>query len=530
MSDSVTQDLNRFETAKSRKTQIEITYREALQYSAPQRDTFYDTVEGAKRDNADVVFDSTAQDALAKFVSNIQSRLVPPMKTFVKLQVGPGVDPTAKEQAAAALENITTLMFTHLQNSNFDIQIAESFNDLALGTGALLLQAGTKAKPFNFVSVPLSQLWLEEAYDGKVGAAFRKYTLAYRAIEQTWPDAKISEEMRQKITASPDEKLELIEMTIPEKVRIRQRDENGRFQWVVVDGFRYTVVDPNSKERLVKRLQRSSPWIIFRWSILPGEVYGRGPLLLALADIKTLNKAKELTLKNGAMAIAGAWTVRDDGVVNVNTMKIYPGAKIPVESNADGGMLGPSIRRLDMAGDFDVSTLIIKELQNAVRSILFSDPMGPIDLPVKSATEVSLRQQELASRIGSSFGRLQYELLAPLVNRMLHILEELELVDLQNYRVDGNVIAIRHVSPLAMSQDEETLMSMLRYAEFMSKTFGPQAALTLIKPQQFGSKVGELLHVPADMIPSEEEWKKFQQVLMQIAASQMMQPQGQTAG
>ncbi len=525
--DSVAQDLARFNTAKSRKTQFEMTYREALQYAAPQRDTFYDAaVEGAKRDNADVVFDSTAQDALAKFASNLQSRLVPPMKKFVKLDVGPGVQETFKPDAKRQLEDVTELMFTHLQNSNFDIQVAESFLDLGVGTGALMLQAGTPAKPFNFVSVPLSQLWLEEIADGRVGMVARQHSISYRAIEETWPDAKIDDELRQKIDAAPDTRVCLVEITIPQKIRVRQRTPNGRFEWVKVDGYRYTVLNPETKQRIVQRLQRSSPWIVFRWSILPGEVYGRGPLLAALADIKTLNKAKELTLKNAAMAIAGAWTVRDDGVINVNTIKIYPGAKIPVESN-DGGTFGPTIKRLDQTGDFNVANLIIKELQNAIRSILFADPMGPIDLPVKSATEVSLRQQELASRIGSAFGRLQFELIAPLVNRMLHILEDLGLVDLQNYRVDGNVIAIRHVSPLAMSQDEETLMSMLRYAEFMSKTFGPQAALTLLKPQQFGQKVSELLHVPADIVPSAEEWQKFQQVLMQMAAAQMMQPQGQ---
>lgn len=525
----VQKDVARFNTAKTRKQQFEQTYREALMYAAPQRDTFFDAaIEGAKRDNPDIVFDSTAQDALSKFASNLQSRLVPPMKQFVKLDTGPGVQENFKQQAKVQLEQITDLMFTFLQNSNFDIQVAESFLDLGVGTGALLLQAGTKDKPFNFVSVPLSQLWLEEVADGRIGAVFREHQVAYRALTDVWPDAKIDAELQSKIDTCPDEKLKLVEMTLPEKLRVRQRDANGRFRWVMIDGYRYTVVDSATNKRLVDREQRSSPWIVFRWSILPGEVYGRGPLLTALADIKTLNKAKELTLKNAAMAIAGAWTVRDDGVINVNTIKIYPGAKIPVESN-DGGTFGPTIKRLDQTGDFDVSMLIIKELQNAIRSILFADPMGPIDLPVKSATEVSLRQQELASRIGSSFGRLQFELLAPLVNRMLHIMEDLGLADLQNYRVDGNIIAIRHVSPLAMSQDEETLMSMFRYAEYMSKIFGPQAALLLIKPEKFGLRAAELLHLPADLVPSEAEWKQLQQLIMQIAASQFAAQQGQGA-
>jgi hypothetical protein len=64
---------------------------------------------------------------------------------------------------------------------------------------------------------------------------------------------------------------------------------------------------------------------------------------------------------------------------------------------------------------------------------------------------------------------------------------------------------------------------MFRYAEYMSKTFGPQAALMLLKPAKFGGKAAELLHLPADLIPSEDEWKQLQQYIMQIAAQQFAQ-------
>ncbi len=33
-----------------------------------------------------------------------------------------------------------------------------------------------------------------------------------------------------------------------------------------------------------------------------GEVYGRGPLIAAMPDVKTLNKTVELVLKNAALA------------------------------------------------------------------------------------------------------------------------------------------------------------------------------------------------------------------------------------
>jgi hypothetical protein len=259
---------------------------------------------------------------------------------------------------------------------------------------------------------------------------------------------------------------------------------------------------------------------------------GRGPVTFSLPDIKTLNKTKELTLKNASMAIAGAWTVRDDGVVNVNTVQIYPGAKIPVESN-DGGVYGASIKRLEAAGNFDVSNLIIQDLRRTINEMMFAEPLGPIDLPVKSATEVSLRQQELSKRIGSAFGRLQYEFIGPLINRMLHILEEFGHIDVQNFRADGGVINIQHTSPLAMAQDEEELISVFRYSEFIVQQYGPEVAAILLPPEKVLGPVGELLNVPEDIKPTKQQLQQIAQMARgaltaqaQAAQTQQDAPQG----
>ena len=50
--------------------------------------------------------------------------------------------------------------------------------------------------------------------------------------------------------------------------------------------------------------------------VAPYEIYGRGPCLYALPDIKTLNKVIELNLKNASLSIGGVFTAVDDGVLN----------------------------------------------------------------------------------------------------------------------------------------------------------------------------------------------------------------------
>lgn len=499
------QFLKQFEAAESRKQPWQKTYEEAMSFAAPQR------AKNHGKNGFGQVYDSTAITAFQKFASNLQMSLVPPFKKWVNFVPGRLIDSADRPRLAKALEEIRDAFFSYLQVSNFDTQIAESLLDLGLGTGAILVQKGQNGQPLHFTAVPLAQLYLEEGANGTVGSVFRKHNVPAGTIADTWSDASLNKPLQDAATKTPNKDIELIEGTVP--ARIKVKDKNGKS--VEKDGFIYTVLEPKKKHVLVRREMTSSPWVVFRYSVFPGEVYGRGPLLQALPDIKTLNKTKELILKNASLSVAGAYTVADDGVVNIDNIRIQPGALIPVASNG-GGVNGPTLTPLPRSGDFNVGQILIEELRRSVNDMLFADPFGSLDLPTKTATEVALRQQALAKQMGSAFGRLQFELLAPLVNRILHVLEEQGLVDLSDFRVDGGVIDIEHLSPLALAQEQSELTNLLRYGETMTQLFGPQLGLLLTKPHMFAQKVAQLLGVPADMAPTDEDMAALQEMFMNM--------------
>lgn len=510
--------LKRFERAKKRKWLWEDLYEDCQQYAAPHREIFDEDVDfkGEHKDGKGLVFDSTAIDAVQKFTSNLQSSLVPPARSWIDLL--PGTQLQDQAQAKEALNKITDIMFSHLKNSNFDTQIAECFQDLAIGTGALLALEGTQTAPFNFISVPLSQLFLEEGPEGRIETAFRCWKVAARNIEGTWPDAKISKELREIIEEQPDKELEIVEMTTPKK-GITITTPQGQ---QTIDGYEYSVTMKNMKATIVEREQRSSPWIIFRWSTLPGEIYGRGPVTFALPDIKTLNKTKELLLKSASIAIFGMWTAVDDGTINLENIKFGSGSVIPVANN-EGSINGPTLKALDPPGDVNLSQIIIQDLKASINNQLFADPLGPIDLPVKSATEMSLRQQELAKRIGSAFGRLQFELIQPLINRLLDILDSLGLVDIGDLRVDGGAIAIQHQSPLARAQGEEEAMALIRLMETIVTMYGPEALNAACPLDKVLPILTTLSGAPEKAVSTSQEIQQMQQAAAQAMAMQQQQ-------
>ena len=47
-----------------------------------------------------------------------------------------------------------------------------------------------------------------------------------------------------------------------------------------------------------------------------------------------------------------------------------------------------------------------------------------------------------------------------LVNRLLDILDNMGMIDLGDFKVDGSNLAIEHISPLAQAQDEEDVLKI----------------------------------------------------------------------
>ena len=523
MSEDVDKILKRFKAAESRKTNWAAGCNDAMEYIGEELEEYRSSsVEGPQPRRGDKNFDSTAGWALDGFVSNLQSSLFPPVKEWIQLQAGKGIPADQREDANRQLSEITSVMFDALRMSNFDTQISTSFADLALGVGALMVCKGTVENPLHFTSVPAYELFLEEGPNGRTDTNFRKWKLPIRNVKATWPDATLPDDYAARLESNPDEKVTVIDGIIAEEID-SVNVKKGETERVM--GYRYVVIDEKTKTKMIDRTQSSSPLITFRWLTRSGQVYSRGPLLKALPDIKTLNKVKELLLKKGSRDIYGLYTCTDEGVVGIDNIKFNSMSFISVESN--GGGRGPSIAPLPPAGDAGgLSQFLFNDLQNAIYKNMFAEPLGRVDLPVKTATEIAYRQQELAKKIGAAFGKLQFELMAPLVNRILYILDELGLIDLGGFKVDGRIININYMSPLAMAQDQDDFMAVTRYAQTIGELYGPQVMMAMAPPDRVSKYLADKLHVPKELQPTDQELQVMKQALFQQVVQQVGGAQG----
>ena len=505
--------LKRAEKAQRSKDLFESLYRDAYEFALPQRQLygFYDgNSQGAKKMAR--VFDSTAINSTQRFANRLQSGIFPPQRKWCRLEPGSDIPLDKRQQAQALLDVYMEKMFTVIKQSNFDIAIGEFLLDMAVGTACMMVQPGDDVSPINFIPVPMFLVSYEEGANGQVDKVYRRMRMKAEAISQQWRDAVFSDHMQQLIDSKPTDEIDLLEATIYDA-------ERG--DWC------YHVLISSGKEEIVYRRMASSPWVISRYAKVAGEIYGRGPLLTALPDIKTLNKTLELLLKNASLAVAGVYTAADDGVLNPQTVKILPGAIIPVARN--GGPQGESLKPLGRAGDFNVSQIVINDLRQNIKRTLLDESLPPDNMSARSATEVVERMKELAQNLGSAFGRLINETMIPLVARILQVMDERGLIDLP-LKVNGLEVKVSPVAPLAMAQNMEEINNIMQFMQ-IAATLGQEGQLA-VKQGDLIDYIGDKLGVPSAVrnsaaergfiMEQQKQMMMQQQAMMAMAGNQEM--------
>ena len=509
--------MKRQELAQRKKDEFQQLYQDAYEFALPQRQ-LYGVWEGGATGSKKMqrVFDSTAINSTQRFANRLQSVVFPPQRRWCRLEPGPSIPPDRKQQLQAVLDVYSDQMFAVLKQSNFDIAIGEFLLDLAVGTACMMVQPGDDVAPINFVPVPLFLVSYEEGANGQVDNVYRRMRMKAESIQRQWVDAKIPDTLKRLIEQKPTDDVELLEATIFDAKR---------------GDYCYHVIWKEGKEEVVYRRRKTSPWVISRYMKVAGEIYGRGPLMTALPDIKTLNKTKELLLKNASLAVAGVYTAADDGVLNPNTVKLVPGAIIPVARN--GGPQGPALLALPRSGDFNVSQLVINDLVQNIKRILLDESLPPENMSARSATEIVERMKELAQNLGSAFGRLINETMIPLVAKILEVMDERGLIDMP-LRVNGLEAKVVPVAPLAMAQNMEEVNAIIQYTQLM-QGFGTDGALA-IKTDAVVDYIGDKLGVPAavrntaaERVVLMETMQQQQQEAAMAQAMAMQAQQGQMA-
>lgn len=499
------QIVNRYDTLKGKRGQWESHWQEVAEYVFPRRALFnQSSTPGEKRmqkvvDATGIVGLELLAAGLHGFASNPAARWFAIKTTDDELNDNDAIREWLGDVEDAIFSKI------HSPSSSITSHLHELYLDYgAFGTGVMFIGVG-KSENILFQTRYLGECVIDENSEGVVDTVIRMFTWTVRQVVQKWPD-ECSAEVRKKFADGKfDDPVDLIHAVYP-----RDEMEPGK---ETPDNMPVASVYLEKKEK--HKLQEGGfeefPYAVPRWYKAAGEKYGRSPAMTALPDVKMLQEMARTTIKAAQKIVDPPLLVPDDGMIG-------PVRTIPGGLNFYRGER--EIVPLQTGANIPISLEMMQDLRNRILKAFYADIMQPMMDKQMTAYEYSKIVEQAMRLLGPIIGRMQSELLGPIIARVFGIMSRNSELPDQPEELDGVEFTVEYVSPLANAQRAKKIdnaVQMLTIAGQMAQ-FDP-SIMARFNSEEFLSWMATELNVDAELILDDDEFaqKQQQQNAMQMA-------------
>ena len=495
---------------QEKRSNWESHWQEVSDYMLPRKaEITKQRARGDKRHTQ--IYDATAIHALELLAASLHGMLTSSANKWFSLRFKE-TELNDIDEAKEWLENSTTRMYDAIGKSNFQQEIFECYFDLiAFGTACLMIEEDQE-DTLLFSARHIKELYIQENKKGFVDTIYRKFKMPAQAVIDKFGIENVSKDTINTFKKAPFDEIVLVHVARPRldfdpKKKDKQNMpvqsiyfefENGHI--ISIGGF------------------KEMPYVVPRYLKASTEQYGRSPGMNALPDVKVLNKMVENSLKAAAKQIDPPLLVPDDGMLA--PIRMSPGSinffrsgsreriePLQINANTNVSLNNENQRRDAIAKMFHVDQLLITENRNM------------------TATEVLQRNEEKMRILGPVLGRLQSELLSPLIVRVFNMMLRNGLFTEAPDILSKQELKIEFVSPMALAQRSQELQSLMRGLEIFGSMAQALPVMDYIDDIGMVKQIIDILGLPAKVIKSDAEVAQIREERAANEQAQMEQQQ-----
>jgi hypothetical protein len=470
--------------------------------------------QGARR--TEQILDGTACWALEQLASGLHTFLTSPTDRWFNLDVR-DYNVHADATGLAWLERVADIIYKQYGDprSNAVDTLHECYQDLgSFGTAVVYQDLNRKEMCLSFRMYPLADCRILENSSGTVDTLFRSTKMSTRQIEQEWPDHGCK-----KITDCKDEgkMWEVVHAVFPRTDRdaSKMNKTNKAFASVYFCKEAMCVFSESGYDEF--------PYHVPRWTKRAGEVYGRSPGMVCLPDIKLLNAMERVQLKAVQKIVDPPLMVPNDGFMLPISTK--PSSLIFYEAGMGEQSL---IKPLETKGRVDIGEDKMEQKRQHVLRCFYADWISRMKKKERqTATEIMDDRDEMLQMMSPILGRLQSELLGPMLARSYNLLQDAGLIPPAPSSLQRRDLHVVYVSPAAKAQVARKGVNMRRYIEeLLPLAQVSPDILDAINTDEYAKQMALIQDVSRTVLRSPEELKAIRD---QKAQAQQAQQMAQTA-
>ena len=510
----LTKDLQRrFNKLRGQRSYWETHWQEVADYMMPRKaDVTKRRSKGDKR--TELIFDSTPLQAVELLAASLHGMLTNPSTPWFSLKFK-NEELQDDDEAKMWLEGATNTLYSVFNQSNFQQEIFELYHDLiTFGTAAMFIEEDDD-DTLKFSTRHINEIFIAENEKGRIDTIFRRFKISARAAIRQFGD--VSTAISKVNQRSGYDEVNIIHAVYPRNEYNPDKQDKKNMP------FESVYYEEGSLDELSVSGFKEFPFVVPRYLKASHEIYGRSPAMTALPDVKMLNEMAKTTIKAAQKQVDPPLLVPDDGF-------ILPVRTVPGGLNFYRSGTRDRIEPLNIGANNPLGLNMENQRRDAIRNTFYVNQLMLQQGPQMTATEVIQRNEEKMRLLGPVLGRLQSELLKPLIDRAFAILFRKNMFAQAPDFLSGTDVEIEYVSPLAKAQKSTELQSIMRGIEIMGSLANVAPVFDFVDFDKLVKHLVDIVGVPKKVLKTSAQVNaERQQKQQQMEQMKQMQTLQQTA-
>ena len=452
------------------------------------------------------IFDATAIHASELLAASLHGMLTSSANRWFQLRYKENLL-NESDEAKEWLEDSIDKMYLAFARSNFQQEVFEVYHDLiCFGTACLMVEED-EDDIIRFSSRHIKEFYVQENKKGLVDTIYRRFKMPVQAAIDKFGFENFSRSTQNLFKKEPFEEIELVHVVRPRNIYNERKEDkaNMPFQSIYFEYGEGHIINIGGF--------REMPYVVPRYLKASTEIYGRSPAMNALPDVKVLNKMVETALKAAAKQVDPPLLVPDDSMLS--PIRMSAGSLNYYRSGSRD-----RIEPLNIGQQTSVTLNQENQRREAIAKMFHIDQLMVTANRTMTATEVLQRNEEKMRILGPVLGRLQSELLQPMILRVFNIMLRNKLFQAAPEILNNQEIDIEYVSPMALAQKGQELQSLMRGLELFGQIGQIAPVQDYIDENGLIKQIIKITGLPARMIKSDKQVAALRE---QRAAAQQQQ-------
>ena len=452
------------------------------------------------------IFDATAIHASELLAASLHGMLTSSANRWFQLRYKENLL-NESDEAKEWLEDSIDKMYLAFARSNFQQEVFEVYHDLiCFGTACLMVEEDEN-DIIRFSSRHIKEFYIQENKKGLVDTIYRRFKMPVQAAIDKFGFDNFSRSTQNLFKKEPFEEIELVHVVRPRTIYNERKEDkkNMPFQSIYFEYGEGHIINISGFKEM--------PYVVPRYLKASTEIYGRSPAMNALPDVKVLNKMVETALKAAAKQVDPPLLVPDDSMLS--PIRMSAGSLNYYRSGSRD-----RIEPLNIGQNTAVTLNQENQRREAIAKMFHIDQLMVTANRTMTATEVLQRNEEKMRILGPVMGRLQSELLQPMILRVFNIMLRNKLFQAAPEILNNQEIDIEYVSPMALAQKGQELQSLMRGLELFAQIGQIAPVQDYIDENGLIKQIIRITGLPARMIKSDKQVAALRE---QKAAAQQQQ-------